>query len=116
MNPRSGRRTALVDVGNDPTAIAAGAGSVWVTNSTDGTVTRIDPATLLTTTISVGHGPAAIAVNAAGAWVADAGDDELVRVDAGTNAVTGTTPVGEGPTAIVASRRASGSRTAATAP
>src|SRR5580765_5578871 len=67
VNPRSGRRTASVDVGNDPTAIAAGAESVWVTNGTDGTVTRIDPATLLTTTLSVGHGPAAIAVNAAGA-------------------------------------------------
>ena len=102
VNPRSGRRTALVDVGNDPTAIAAGAESVWVTNGTDGTVTRIDPATLLTTTISVGHGPAAVAVNAAGAGVADAGDDEVVRVDVGTNAVTGTTHVGAGPTAIVA--------------
>ena len=30
----------------------------------DGTVTRIDPATLLPTTIPVGHGPSAVAVNA----------------------------------------------------
>ena len=67
-----------------PSAIAAGAESVWVTNGTDGTVTRIDPATLLTTTIPVGHGPAAVAVNAAGAWVADAGDDTVVRIDIGT--------------------------------
>ena len=35
-----------VGVGNSPSAIAAGAGSVWVTNSSDGTVTRIDPSTL----------------------------------------------------------------------
>ena len=73
-----------------------------MTNGTDGTVTRIDPATLLTTPIPVGHGPAAVAVNAAGAWVADAGEDKVVHVDVGTNAVTGTTPVGAGPTAIVA--------------
>ena len=56
--------------------------------ATDGTVTRIDPATLLPTTIPVGHGPAAVAVNAAGAWVANAGDDEVVHVDLETNAVT----------------------------
>ena len=98
----SGRRTASVGVGSDPSAIAAGADSIWVTNRSDGTVTRIDPATLVSTTIPVGHGPAAVAVNAAGAWIANAGDNTLVRVDTGTNAVAGTTPVGDGPAAVLA--------------
>ncbi len=98
----SARGVGSVGVGNAPSAIAAGAGSVWVTNSADGTVTRIDPATLVTTTIPVGHGPAAVAVNAAGAWIANAGDNTLVRVDTGTNAVVGTTRVGDGPTALLA--------------
>ncbi len=102
IDPASGRKLGSVGVGNDPSAIAAGAGSVWVTNSSDGTVTRIDPATLVPTTIPVGHGPAAVAVNPAGAWIANAGDNTVVRVDTGTNAVAGTTPVGEGPTAVVA--------------
>ena len=102
VDPDSARRQGSVGVGNAPSAIAAGAGSVWVTNSADGTVTRIDPATLVAATIPVGHGPAAVAVNAAGAWVANAGDNALVRIDTGTNAVAGTTPVGEGPAAVLA--------------
>jgi YVTN family beta-propeller protein len=101
-DPESLRQTVSVDVGNDPSAIAVGAGSVWVANRSDGTVTRIDPATLLTATIPVGHGPVAIAVDAAGAWVANAGDGTVVRVDLGTNAVTETTHVGEDPAAVVA--------------
>ena len=102
VDPGTERRLGSVDVGNDPSAIAAGAGSVWVTNRADGTVTRIDPATLLATTIPVGHGPAGVAVNSAGAWIADAADDALVRVDTDTNTVAGTTRVGDGPAAVVA--------------
>jgi YVTN family beta-propeller protein len=98
----SARGMGSVDVGNAPSAIAAGADSVWVTNSADGTVTRIDPTTLVATTIPVGHGPAAVAVNAAGAWIANSGDNVLVRVDTGTNAVAGSTRVGNGPTAVLA--------------
>jgi SARP family transcriptional regulator, regulator of embCAB operon len=99
---RSGHATGSADVGNDPSAIAAGAGSLWVTNSTDGTVTRIDPDTLLTTTFPVGHDPSGVTVNAAGAWVADAGDDQVVRLDLDTDAITGRTDVGDGPDAILA--------------
>ena len=102
IDPDSGRSLGSVDVGNDPSAIATGAGSVWVTNRADGTVTRIDPTTLVTTTIPVGHGPAAVAVNAAGAWVANAGDGTLVRIDTETNAVTATTRIGGAPTAVLA--------------
>jgi YVTN family beta-propeller protein len=106
IDPRSARVLGSVGVGNAPTAIAAGADSVWVTNSADGTVTRIDPTTLVKTTIPVGRGPAAVAVNASGVWVANAGDNALVRVDTGTNAVAGATPVGEGPTAVLATSTA----------
>src|SRR5919198_5769234 len=106
IDSNSARRVASVGVGNGPSAIAAGASSLWVTNSADGTVTRIDPETLLTTTIPVGHGPAAVAVNAAGAWIADAGDSTLVRVDTETNVVAGATDVGEGPAAVLATSTA----------
>jgi YVTN family beta-propeller protein len=98
----SARGVGSVGVGNAPSAITAGAGSVWVTNSADGTVTRIDPSTLVATTIPVGHGPAAVAVNVAGAWIANSGDNVLVRVDTETNAVAGSTRVGNGPTAVLA--------------
>jgi YVTN family beta-propeller protein len=106
FDPASGHQTGTVDVGDDPAAIAAGAGSVWVTNRSDGMVTRIDPSTLVATTIPVGHGPAAIAVNAAGAWVANGADDTVVRVDSGTNAIAETTRVGGGPSAILSTREA----------
>jgi YVTN family beta-propeller protein len=102
----SARRVESVGVGNDPSAIAAGAGSVWVTNSADGTVTRIDPATLVARTIPVGHGPVAVAVNAAGAWIANAGDNALVHIDIETNAIAGTTRVGDGPAAVLATKEA----------
>jgi YVTN family beta-propeller protein len=103
FDPGTGRPTrAEVDVGNEPSAVAAGAGSLWVTNSADGTVTRIDPATLVATTIPVGHGPDAVAVNAAGVWVANAGDDTLVRINPDTGAVAGAVSVGDGPAAVLA--------------
>ena len=47
FDPGTGRQTGSVDVGNEPSAVAAGAGSLWVTNSADGTVTRIDPVDLV---------------------------------------------------------------------
>jgi len=106
IDPRSGQRTGSVDVGNEPSAVAAGAGSLWVTNSADGTVTRIDPATLVATTIPVGHGPDAVAVNTAGVWVANAGDDTLVRINPDTGAVTTTASVGDGPAAVLATASA----------
>ena len=106
FDPGTGRQTGSVDVGNEPSAVAAGEGSLWVTNSADGTVTRIDPATLVTTTIPVGHGPDAVAVNAAGVWVANAGDDALVRINPDTGAVAATASVGDGPAAVLATATA----------
>jgi peptide/nickel transport system substrate-binding protein len=106
IDPGSGRQTGSVDVGNEPSAVAAGASSLWVANSADGTVTRIDPATLVATTIPVGHGPDAVAVNAAGVWVANAGDDALVRIDPDTGAVAATVSVGDDPAAVLATTTA----------
>jgi class 3 adenylate cyclase len=51
LDPDSAQGMGSVGVGNGPSAIAAGAGSVWVTNSADGTVTRIDPTTLVPTSV-----------------------------------------------------------------
>ncbi len=102
VDPSTVRPTGSVGVGTAPSAIAAGAGAVWVTNNADGTVTRIDPATLLAKTIPVGHGPTGVSVDADGAWIANSGDNTVVRIDTGTNAVAATTPVGDGPTAVLA--------------
>ena len=45
IDPQADQVVATINVGSGPTAIAVGFGSVWVTNSLDGTVSRIDPAT-----------------------------------------------------------------------
>ena len=53
--------TTTIPVGRSPAGVAVGAGSVWVANSGDGTVTRIDPTTDKSiATIAVGGSPQAI--------------------------------------------------------
>jgi YVTN family beta-propeller protein len=58
-----------IPVGDEPTSVAFGAGGVWVTNTTAGTVSRIDPATNDVETIDVGNAPAGIAVYRGLVWV-----------------------------------------------
>jgi YVTN family beta-propeller protein len=61
---------ATIPVGDAPTGVSLGAGSVWVANSGDGTVTRIDPkADKSLATIAVGGSPQAITFAAGRAWV-----------------------------------------------
>ena len=63
-------------------AIAVGAGGVWVADSLDDAVVRIDPNTrAVTTTIPVGRHPAGIAVGAGSVWVANSGDGTVTRID-----------------------------------
>ena len=45
LHADSGTAAQTIGVGNGPTAVAIGEGSIWVANSQDGTVSRIDPAT-----------------------------------------------------------------------
>jgi YVTN family beta-propeller protein len=49
--------------------VAVGAGAVWVTNTIEGTVSRIDPETYEVQTIVVGNAPAGIAVWEGRVWV-----------------------------------------------
>ena len=66
----SGRRMGSVEGCNDPSAGAAGAGSVWVANSDDGTVTRIDPASnQVTAAIPIGNRPYAVTAGHGAVWV-----------------------------------------------
>jgi YVTN family beta-propeller protein len=104
VDPRTLKVKTTIEVGNDPTAIAAGKGSLWVANQADGTVTRIDPTGLTTpTTIPVGHGPAAISVGPTGVWVANSGDNDVVRINPSTNALAGSpAQVGNNPDAVLA--------------
>ena len=74
---------------------------MWVANSLDDSVTRIDPGTgSATTTIRIGRSPAGVAIGAGSVWVADGGDGTVTRIDPNTDRVIATIAVGGSPKAI----------------
>ena len=82
----SNRLVAEVPVGNGPTSVAVGEGSVWVTNALDRSVSRIDPRTSgLVQRIDVGGDPSGIAVGGGAVWVANSLDGTVSRIDPQTN-------------------------------
>jgi YVTN family beta-propeller protein len=101
LDPETSRIVATVPIGNEASGVAVGAGSVWVSDSTDGTVTRIDPRTnQIAETIPVGGGVSGIAVGAGGVWVTVPLEDRVKRVDPASNAVIDTVRVGGAPGAL----------------
>jgi YVTN family beta-propeller protein len=65
-----GIASETIQVGDGPVDVAAGAAGVWVANSRDGTVSRIDPHTNeVVATIRLGKSPQAIAVGGGAVWV-----------------------------------------------
>ena len=92
---------ANVVVGNSPSGVAVGAGSVWVSDDIDGTLRRIDPeSNEVVATIAVGQSASGVAVGAGGVWVPVPLEDRVKRIDPATEAVADTVPVEGGPAAI----------------
>lgn len=86
-----------IPVGRTPLAIAASAEAIWVSNTLDGTVSRIDPLTnLVSSTIPVGDSPLGIAVGFGSVWVANTSDGKVARIDPLTNQVTATVQTQQG--------------------
>jgi YVTN family beta-propeller protein len=87
-----------IRVGRGASAVAVGSGSVWVANTGDGTVSRIDAATNhVESTIPVGRYPQGIATTAGAVWVSNTGDGTVSRIDPATNRVRATMGVGAFP-------------------
>jgi YVTN family beta-propeller protein len=90
-----------VAAGSSPSAMAAGAGALWVSNYNAGTVSRIDPMThALVQTISSGETPSGIAVGAGAVWVANYIDGTVSRIAPTVNRVVQTIPVGNSPSGV----------------
>jgi serine/threonine protein kinase len=89
-------RTLPLRVGNTPSGVAVGEGSVWITNEGDGTVSRIDPVTNQARVIRVGKGPDAVAVGEDSVWVVNRLGHSVSRIDPGTDRVEATIDVSGG--------------------
>ena len=97
----SGSLIAQVPLQRRPNSVAAGLGSVWVTNTDDDSVLRIDPATnVVEQTIGVGNGPAGIAVGGGFVWVANNQAGTVSKIDPRTNSEVQTIRVGNGPSGV----------------
>ena len=59
IDPATGKVVQAISVGSGPTGIDFGAGSLWVANSLDGTISRIDPETNSVTATRPGTAPVA---------------------------------------------------------
>jgi len=101
VDPATGHVTASVPVGSAPGGITTGAGSIWVTNGADGTVTRIDPrGPHVEQTLVVGSLPAGIGYGAGAVWVTNALDGSVSRIDPQANQVVQTISIGGRPIAV----------------
>jgi YVTN family beta-propeller protein len=93
IDPRSGRIATLARLPGTfaPYRVAAGAGSVWVTDQLNDRVARVDPVTgRVVASIAVGDGAGGIAVGAGSVWVANTLEGTLSRIDPDTNRVVAT--------------------------
>jgi DNA-binding SARP family transcriptional activator/streptogramin lyase len=93
IDARSGRVTRSIPVGRDPVAVTMAGDSVWVANSTDGTVTRIDRATGRTVTIGVQGHPTGLTYYQGTLWVWTI-ERQLVPVDPRFDSAGNPIPVG----------------------
>jgi YVTN family beta-propeller protein len=101
VSARTGEIKGQVVLGAPPGRLAEAAGSVWVTNVRDRSVSRIDPRTrLVQQSVEVGSGPSDAVAGAGALWVSNMLDGSVSRIDPPTNRVVQTIRVGNGPSGI----------------
>jgi streptogramin lyase len=78
-----------IAVGNGPSGVAGGYGSVWVANSSDGTLSRIDATTgVVAKPIALGGGATDVAAGYRAVWVSDEAGGRVLRVEPQIDHVT----------------------------
>jgi len=93
--------SAVVTGVGRPSGVASGAGAVWVTDSADDLLLRVDSAGQVIDRIPVGRGPAGVAVGGGQVWVANQLDGTVSEVNPGAGVPVGPAiPVGIGPSAV----------------
>ena len=90
-------------MGTDPSGIAFGAGSVWVSLAASNSVVRIDPAIdSVVQSIGVGNAPGSLEASEEAVWVVNTLDETVSSIDPAAGRVTSVEAVGDGPAGIVA--------------
>jgi YVTN family beta-propeller protein len=91
IDPSRNRIVHVTEVGADPRGVAVGGSNVWVANSADGTVSRVDGKTLrVVQTIGIGAQATELVTAAGALWVATGIDNTLVKIDARTGGLLAT--------------------------
>ena len=92
---RPRRVLATIGVGSVPLEVAVGEGGVWVSNSGDDTVSRIDPSSNeAVADIDVCAAPEGVAVADGSIWVVCEDDGVVARIDPGTDEMVDQVDVG----------------------
>jgi peptide/nickel transport system substrate-binding protein len=101
VTPSGGRISVVVPLSTAPSAVAAGAGSVWVASYNAGTISQIDATTrAVVETIPVGSTPSGIAFGADALWVVNNYAETVSRIDPAVDRVVQTIRVGNGPSGV----------------
>jgi YVTN family beta-propeller protein len=104
-----GEVIATIPVGSNPELQILAAGSFWVSNTGDETVSRIDPVTnTVVATIPVGSRtdhPPVVAAFEDDVWVLNPQDRTLMRIDLATNTIATTISIGTGENAVTDPQR-----------
>jgi YVTN family beta-propeller protein len=89
-----------IAVGRNPSGVAWGQGALWVANTDDGTLSRIDGRSGVPTALvalGTGSGPTSVIVSGSAVWVANEGAGTVARIDPARNVVAQTLKIGNPP-------------------
>jgi YVTN family beta-propeller protein len=90
IDPSSNKLAAEIAVGESPSSVAVGFGSVWVLNTSEETISQVDARRhVVVRTLGSGSSPTVLAVGARAVWVANAAS-MLRRIDPDSGVATTT--------------------------
>ena len=81
IDPRSGHVSKATVVGRLPGAVAVGAGSVWIANRGDDTISRLDRSGRVSAVVPLDAQPTALACADGALWATTGTAGELLKID-----------------------------------
>lgn len=101
IDPDSGRVIDAVGVGGSPEGLASDGDDLWVAQSAEDAVVRVDRRSrVVEQRVDVGDVPVAVAVSGRDVWVVNSGDNTVSRINTVTSRVVDDIAVGNQPVAL----------------